>query len=157
MRCDHGVPVPEEMSRDELIVLAAAQADRLRRQEARLARQDAQIAGMTTQIAELVEANEAVTAKPARLEHLLARNSRNSSSPPSRDDDPGRTPLPDPPTRRGVAGPGAGGASSRGRRGANLAWTDTPDKRTDRFPEGRCECGHDLVLAATLGEDEDVV
>jgi len=40
-----------------------------------------------------MEANEALTGKLARLEHLLSRNSGNSSSPPSRDDDPGKTPV----------------------------------------------------------------
>ncbi|MCA1672585.1 MAG: IS66 family transposase, partial [Actinobacteria bacterium] len=38
-----------------------------------------------------------------------------------------------------------------GAAGANLAWTDTPDERTDRFPQGRCECGHDLADASDLG------
>ncbi|MCA1704381.1 MAG: transposase, partial [Actinobacteria bacterium] len=32
-----------------------------------------------------------------------------------------------------------------------MAWTDTPDERTDRFPQGRCECGHDLAGARDLG------
>jgi hypothetical protein len=35
--------------------------------------------------------------------------------------------------------------------GANLAWTQVPDEHTDRFPEGRCECGHDLAQATDLG------
>jgi hypothetical protein len=37
-----------------------------------------------------------------------------------------------------------------GAAGVNLSWTDSPDQRTDRFPEGRCECGHDLVNARDL-------
>jgi Family of unknown function (DUF6444) len=53
---------------------------------------------MAGQIADLSEANEVLVAKVARLEHLLSRNSKNSSSPPSRDEDPGRTPPED--TRR---------------------------------------------------------
>lgn len=151
MRCDHGVPAPEEMSRDELVVLVGEQADRIRRQEAQLSRQDAQITGMARQIGDLVEVNEALAGKLARLEHLLSRNSRNSSSPPSRDDDPGRTPPPDTKTGRGGGGPKRKRGKQPGAPGANLAWTDTPDARTDRFPTGRCDCGHDLTDAADLG------
>ncbi len=123
------------MSRDELIALVG--------------RQDGQITAMAGQIADLIESNEALAAKLARLEHLLSRNSGNSSSPPSRDGDPGRTPPEDKRRRRG--GPTRPKGKQRGAPGANLAWTDTPDERTDRFPEGRCECGHDLADASDLG------
>ena len=123
------------MSRDELIALVGRQAG--------------QITVMAGQIADLSEANEVLAAKLARLEHLLSRNSKNSSSPPSRDDDPGRTP-PEDKRRRG-----GGSTRSKGKQpgapGANLAWTDTPDERTDRFPQGRCECGGDLAGASDLG------
>jgi hypothetical protein len=139
------------MSRDELVVLVGEQAERIRRREARLAGQDAQIAGMATQIADLVEANEELAAKLARLEHLLSRNSRNSSSPPSKDDDAGRMAPPDPMPRRGGGGPKRKRGKQPGAPGTNLAWTDTPDARTDRFPSGRCDCGHDLGEAADLG------
>ena len=84
MRCDHGVPAPEELSRDELIALVGAQAERI-------ALLEGQISGMAGQMAQLLEANEAMAGKLARLEHLLSRNSGNSSSPPSKDDEPGRT------------------------------------------------------------------
>ena len=50
--------MPEQLSREELLALLAVR-DR--------------------QIAELTEANQALAAKLARLEHLLSRNSRNSS------------------------------------------------------------------------------
>ena len=96
------------MSRDELIVVVARQAEQL-------AARDRQIAEMAGQLAELMEANEALAAKLARLEHLLSRNSGNSSSPPSRDDDPGK------PRGAGEEAAGAGrrgrGASSPARRG----------------------------------------
>jgi pyridoxine/pyridoxamine 5'-phosphate oxidase len=59
MRCDH--VVSEEMSRDELMVLVAEQANLIRCQ-------DGQITAMATQIADLVESNEALTGKLARLE-----------------------------------------------------------------------------------------
>ena len=38
------------------------------------------------QVADLLEANEALAGKLARLEHLLSRNSSNSSMPPSNAD-----------------------------------------------------------------------
>ena len=59
---------PEEMSRDELIVV-------VRRQAGQLAVQDRQINEMAGQLAQLMEANEALAGKLARLEHLLSRNS----------------------------------------------------------------------------------
>lgn len=123
------------MSRDELIALVA--------------QRDAQVTVMAGQLAELREANEVLAGKLARLEHLLSRNSKNSSSPPSKDDDPGKTP-PQVGKRRG-SGPRRSAGKQPGAAGANLAWTDTPDERTDRFPEGRCECGHDLAGASDLG------
>lgn len=67
---------PEELSREELIALVGDHA-------ARIAVQD-------KLIAELAAANEDLAARLARLEHLLSRNSTNSSMPPSKDDDPGK-------------------------------------------------------------------
>ena len=116
------------MSRDELIVVVARQAG---------------------QIAQLVEANEVLSGKLARLEHLLSRNSGNSSSPPSRDDDPGK-PAP-PQKRRGRGGPKRSRGKQPGAPGTHLAWTENPDDRRDRFPEGRCDCGGDLGGARDLG------
>lgn len=73
------------MPREELIRL-------LTEREARIMAQDGQITTLSTQVADLLEANEALAGKLARLEHLLSRNSSNSSMPPSKDDDPGKTP-----------------------------------------------------------------
>ena len=116
------------MSRDELIVVVARQAG---------------------QIAQLVAANEDLSGKLARLEHLLSRNSGNSSNPPSRDDDPGKPAPPD--KRRGRGGPQRKRGKQPGTPGTHLAWTDTPNAQQDRFPEGRCECGDDLSGARDLG------
>ncbi|MCA1681886.1 MAG: transposase, partial [Actinobacteria bacterium] len=131
----------EEMSHDELIVV-------VRRQAERITAQDQQIITQAGQLAELMEANETLAAKLARLEHLLSRNSGNSSSPPSKDDDPGRTPPS--PKRRG-----GGTTRSKGKQpgapGSHLAWTNTPDDRQERFPEGRCGCGSGLAGAQDLG------
>jgi transposase len=100
------------------------------------------------QIAALRAVNEELAAKLARVEHLLSRNSANSSMPPSRDDDPGRTP---PPARTRRGGPKRPRGKQPGAPGANLAWVDRPDDQQDRFPQGRCECGHDLADATDLG------
>jgi transposase len=143
------VPVPQELSRDELIALVEVQA-------ARIACQDTQIASMAGQVADLMDANEALAVQNedlatrlARLEHLLSRNSSNSSSPSSKDDDLGRTPPPEKKKKRGGAGRSKG--KQRGATGSNLAWSDAPDDRRDRFPEGTCECGAGLVGARDLG------
>ncbi len=129
------------MSRDELIVVVHRQAERI-------AAQDQQISAQAGQIAQLMEANETLTVRLARLEHLISRNSGNSSMPPSKDDDPGK-PAPPEPTRRG------GGKRSRGKQpgapGSHLAWTTIPDDRQDRFPQGSCGCGADLGGARDLG------
>ena len=56
------------------------------------------------QIAELFDTNEVLTAMLARLEHLLSGNSRNSSLPPSKDDDLGKA-APEKPQQRDGGGP----------------------------------------------------
>lgn len=127
------MPAPEEMSRDELIVLARAQARRIVEQDAR--------------IAELVGQNENLTARLARVEYLLSRNSGNSSNPPSKDEDAGRTP----PTPKPSGGSGRKRGKQPGAAGSNLAWSEAPDERLDRFPTGHCGCGADLARASDLG------
>src|SRR5215213_850469 len=135
MRLDLPVLEPEEMSRDELIVVVRRQAG--------------QISAQAVQIAELMEANEALADRLARLEHLLSRNSGNSSNPPSKDDDPGKPAPPD--RQRGRGGPTRPRGKQRGAPGAHLALLDDPDERCDRFPTGRCGCGANLTDAADLG------
>src|ERR1700716_1319899 len=107
------------MSRDELIVLVGAQAGQI-------AAQGGQIAAMAAQMADLLEANEVLAGRLAALEHLLSRNSKNSSSPPSKDDDPGRTPPGVAPKVRG-SGPTRRRGKQSGAAGANLAWREVPD------------------------------
>jgi transposase len=123
------VLAPEEMSRDELIALVGVQAQ---------------------QIAALTAMNDELAAKLAKVEHLLSRNSSNSSMPPSKDDDPGRRPPAANPARQG-GGPKRSRGKQPGALGANLAWAGKPDDQVDRFPQGRCECGHDLAEAIDLG------
>ena len=114
------------MSRDDLLALAAGQAE---------------------QITALRAVNEQLAAKLARLEHLLSRNSGNSSMPPSKDDEPGKTP----PAAKRRGGPQRLRGKQPGAPGANLAWVGRPDDQQDRFPLGRCGCGHDLADATDLG------
>ena len=68
------MPGPEEMSRDELLLVVGRQSGQLAEQAEQLAARDRQIAGMAGQLADLMEANEALAARLARLEHLLSRN-----------------------------------------------------------------------------------
>jgi len=117
------------MSRDELIALVGVQAK---------------------QIAVLTAMNDELAGKLARVEHLLSRNSGNSSMPPSKDDDPGRMPPAATSTRQ-AGGPKRSRGKQPGAPGANLAWVGKPDDQIDRFPQGRCECGHDLAEATDLG------
>ena len=123
------------MSREERIAL--------------LAERDARLAARAEQIVAQARRIEELEARLARLEHLLSRNSGNSSMPPSKDDDPGKTPPAVKPKRRG------GVTRKRGKQpgapGAYLAWTENPGERRDRFPDGRCDCGRDLAGAADLG------
>jgi len=129
------------MSRDELIVV-------VRRQGERIAVQDQQISAQAGQLAELMEANETLAGRLARLDHLLSRNSGNSSMPPSGDDGPGK-PAPPEPKRRG--GPKRSRGKQPGAPGSHLGFTDNPDDRQDRFPQGSCGCGADLGGARDLG------
>jgi uncharacterized coiled-coil protein SlyX len=71
---DLGVPAPRDISREELIGLLA-------QRDARIAAQNRQITALSTQVTDLVEANTQLVAKLAKLEHLLTRNSANSSMP----------------------------------------------------------------------------
>ena len=116
---DLGVAALEDLSREELIALAREQ--------------DARIAELTDRL--------------ARLEHLLSRNSKNSSMPPSRDDDVGRTP----PTPRAGGAPKRSRGKQPGAPGSNLAWREVPDEHRDQFPHGRCECGADVAAGRDLG------
>lgn len=108
-------------------------------------RQDGQITTLSTQVADLLAVNE----KLARLEYLLSRNSGDSSMPPSKDDDPGRTPP-----RRNRAdrrGPNANGASSPARRAQTWPGCSGPITSGTGFPHGRCQCCHDLAEATDMG------
>ncbi|MFI5800280.1 IS66 family transposase [Streptomyces sp. NPDC051677] len=82
--------------------------------------------------------------------HLHSRNSTNSSTPPSKDGDPGRTP---PQKERRAKPSGRAKGKQKGAPGAALRWReeDELDDRRDRYPEGACGCGADLARASDLG------
>jgi len=133
---DLRVPEIDDLSRDALIVLVG--------------RLFGEVQDLTRVNAELVAANAALTDRVTRLERLVTRNSRNSGTPPSKDDDLGRTPPADgPDTGRGGL-PGKRG-KRRGAQGAQLAWSPDPNETLDHFPHGVCGCGSDLAGAADLG------
>lgn len=115
------MPGLEELSREELIALVLAQVGRI----------------------------EELVAKVARLEHLVSRNSGNSSMPPSTDDQPGKTAPKG--KGRGVGGAKRAKGKQKGAPGASLSWSDAPDEERNRFPEGACGCGADLAGALDLG------
>jgi hypothetical protein len=88
----------ESLSREELIVLAR--------------RQDAQITTLAMQLATLMEKFEQQAAELARVQHLLSRNSANSSMPFVE----GRRPGPDPAAQgapREAVGAGEGQGEGR--------------------------------------------
>jgi hypothetical protein len=111
--------------------------------------QEARFAALMSAHEELKGRYEKLEGKVAKLEHLLSRNSGNSSMPPSSDDQPGKTP----PKGRGrdVSGPKRAKGKQKGAPGANLSWSENPDDQQNRFPEGACECGVDLAGARDLG------
>jgi hypothetical protein len=114
-------------------VLQEANA-RLREQNAELHAENAEL---KAQLAEQA-------GKIARLERLI---SRNSSMPPSADDQPGKKP----PGRRPSPGEGRTPGKQPGAPGACLAWNDHPDEKIPHFPQGACACGADLARAEDQG------
>ena len=133
---DLRVPEIDDLSRGELIALVG--------------RLFGEVQDLTRVNAELVEANAALTDRVARLERIVSRNSRNSGTPPSKDDDLGRTPPAD---EREAAGGDL--ARKRGKRkgapGAHLAWSPDPNETVGHFPQGVCGCGSELAGATDLG------
>lgn len=116
-------------------------------QEARIAELTAELEQTRDAHAQLRTAYDELAVKVARLEHLLSRNSGNSSMPPSLDDKPGGTP----PKGKGRATPKRAKGKQKDAPGVNLSWSDAPEDRKNRFPQGSCGCGADLADAADLG------
>jgi transposase len=131
----------EELSRAELMQLVVTQHAQIQVLEARIAQQDEQIAEQGRRIAEL-------TAELEKLRRVVSRNSGNSSSPKSKDDELGRQG----PAKQVRAKPsGRPPGKQRGGAGSALAWVDDPVVE-NRRPEGACGgCGADLAGAADEG------
>jgi hypothetical protein len=101
-------------------------------------------------IEELERVNAELVERVAKLERLLSRDSQNSSTPPSKDDDLGRRP----PASR--AKPAAGDEPAkrgkrRGAEGFHMEWRPVADDYVSHRPTGFCECGRDLSEARDLG------
>ncbi|MEO3863898.1 DUF6444 domain-containing protein [Acrocarpospora sp. B8E8] len=116
-----------------LLMLLAAQGQRLAAQEARIAQLEAEKAELEQRL--------------TRLERMISRNSGNSSMPPSGDDQPGRVP----PKKRSNPSPQSKRGKRPGAAGFGLAWDNDPDVRIAHRPRGTCPCGTDLADAADLG------
>jgi transposase len=135
------------MSRDELIELVRHQQDVIAGQAETIAGQDAQITLLSTQLSDVMDQFEEVSAKLARVEHLLSRNSDNSSFPSSKDGGAGGKP----PSRKQRRSAGRARGKQPGAPGSNLEMRERADREVDRFPRGACDCGADLVGAVDLG------
>jgi transposase len=85
---------------------------------------------------------EALTARVDKLERELARNSRNSSAPPS-SDPPGSASSP---RSKGSSGRSQGAQPGHEGRGRELLPTAAVDEVVEHWP-GRCGCGHVFVEA----------
>jgi transposase len=144
------------MSRDELVELTRRQAGRIIEQDAviarqaeTIARQDAQITALSTQLADVMDRFEEVSAKLAKVEHLLSRNSDNSHFPSSKDGGIGGKA----PSRKERRAAGRAKGKQKGAPGSALRVRDVAevDAVVGRFPEGACGCGADLADAVDLG------
>jgi len=136
-----------DLSHEALLAHALEQEGRLAEQETRLTELRSAHEELMSAHEELMGRYDELAVKVARLEHLLSRNSGNSSMPPSTDDQPGKTP----PKGKGRATPKRARGKQKGAPGANLSWSDAPDDCKDRFPEGTCGCGAELAGARDLG------
>jgi transposase len=122
----------DELSREELLALLAAQ---VRTIESLTARLDA------------VEAdNAALRAENAELKRQLGQNSRNSSKPPSTDG-PEQTPPPRSLRRKTGRKPG----KQPGTQGFSLELVDNPDEVVDHVPSCCRGCGTGLEAATRVG------
>ena len=102
------------------------------------------------EIEDLKAANAALSERLAKLERLISRNSQNSSTPPSKDDDLGRKP----PAGRAKPSPGdqpRKRGKQRGAPGAHMEWKPVADEYRSHRPTGACACGRDLAGAEDLG------
>lgn len=136
-----------DLSREELIAYALEQETRVAELTVKHAQLVTDHEQLTVAHEQLKAAFEELTAKVAKLEHLLSRNSGNSSMPPSTDDQPGKTA----PKGKNRSAPKRAKGKQPGAPGSFLSWSDDPDDQRDRFPEGVCGCGADLAGASDLG------
>jgi len=112
----------DEVSREELLALLAAQART--------------IAGLTARLDVLEAENALLRAENAELKRRVAQNSRNSSKPPSADG-PEQAPPPRSLRRKTGRKPG----KQPGAQGFSLGLVDDPDEVVDHVPPCCRGCG----------------
>ncbi len=115
---------------------------------ARVAKRDAQIAEQAARIAEL----EAVVAE---LRQQLARNSRNSSKPPSTDGYAKPTAREKKNQRSLRKRSGRKPGAQNGHEGAHLERVEVPDAHVPHEPEACAGCGGDLASAERVEDGEE--
>jgi transposase len=122
----------DELSREELLTLLTAQTQT--------------ITALTARLDALEADNAALRAENAELKRQLARNSRNSSRPPSTD---GPEQTPPPRSLRRTTGRKAG--KQPGTQGFSLELVDDPDEVVDHVPSCCRGCGTGLETATRVG------
>jgi len=125
----------EELSRDELIVVAGAQRE--------------VIAQLQAVVAELQSTVVALQQRVTELEHELGRHSGNSSKPPSTDTQTQRETNR---SERVQPGQGRRRGKQKGADGKNLQAVADPDVRLTHRPDACCGCGGGLGSGVVVGE-----
>src|SRR5574342_123425 len=125
-------PLPDGLSRDELLALVAAQRQTIEAQARLIAEQANQIAEQAARIAE--------------LERMVGRNSRNSSQPPSQDG------LDKPPPRSTRRRSGRKPGKQPGAAGTALSQVALPDRTVVHYPSACRRCAATLDAAEVVGE-----
>ena len=97
------------------------------------------LAALLAELAQLREENARLRARVQELEARLAKDSHNSSKPPS-SDPPFRKPSPK--SLRKPSGRKPGG--QKGRNGVTLRQVENPDRQEIHYPSGDCPCGRTL-------------
>lgn len=105
-----------------------------------------QLAGVTARVTALEVENAALRSEVRALRGRLAKDSHNSSKPPS-SDGPG-TPKRVPKSLRGTSGRRPGGQP--GHAGHGLTFVEQPDAVVVHQPSACASCGHELASAAVL-------
>ncbi|HWD05699.1 MAG TPA: DUF6444 domain-containing protein [Amycolatopsis sp.] len=133
------MPGLDELSREELLALFAAQARTIETLTTA-------VETLTARVSALEAENAELRAENAELKRRLARNSRNSSQPPFAD---GPEQVVPPRSLRGKTGRKPG--KQPGTQGFTLTLVDDPDTVVDHVPDACAGCGAGLDTATLVG------